>query len=154
MHGLPYLSIPLNYEPVNLFKNCKTRHPGLLSTSYDWRKIWQAIPKFLWWKIWLARNESIFNSKVIKLEIVAIKAKALLLEVVGNVQIDAIKLEAEQKWLGSLLVDKIQLGSGMPVFKSSWKVRTTEEEFFDWLQKKKKSFNIFRWSIKRKSWES
>ena len=82
-------------------------YPGLLSTSYKWRKIWQAISKILWWKIWLARNDSIFNNKFIKPKIVAIKAKALLLEVVGNVQIDAIKLEAEHKWLGSLLVGKI-----------------------------------------------
>ena len=93
--------------------------------------MWQVIPKFVWWKIWLARNDSVFNSKVIKPKIIAIKAKALLLEVVGNVQIDAIKLEADHKWLGSLLVDKIQLASGRPVFKSSWKVKTTEEEFSD-----------------------
>ena len=32
------------------------------------------------------------------------------MEVVGNSQIDEIKLEAEHKWLGSLRVDKIQLG--------------------------------------------
>ena len=100
LRGMPYFSVPLNSEPVNLFKNWKIRYPDLLSPSYDWRKIWQAIPKFLWWKNWLARNDSIFNSKVIKPEIVAIKAKALLLEVVGNVQIDAIKLEAKHKWLG------------------------------------------------------
>ena len=99
MSGLPYFYVPLNFEPVNLFKNWKRRYPDILSTSYEWRKIWQAIPKFLWWKIWLARNDSIFNSKVIKPEIVAIKDKVLLLEVVGNVKIDAIKLEAKHKWL-------------------------------------------------------
>ena len=125
LRGLPYYSVPLISEPFNLFKKWQKRYPDLLSTSYEWRKIWQAIPKFLWWKIWLARNDSIFNSKVIKPEMVAIKTKALLLEVVGNVQIDAIKFEAEHKWLGSLLVDKIQLGPGRPVFKSSWKVKTT-----------------------------
>ena len=46
-------------------------------------------------EIWLARNDSFFNSKVSKPEIVAIKAKAFLLEVVGNTQIDEIKLEVE-----------------------------------------------------------
>ena len=55
-----------------------------------------------------------------KPEIVAIKAKAFLLEVVGNYQIDAIKLEAEHKCLGSLHADKIQLGSGMHISKPIW----------------------------------
>ena len=62
------------------------------------------------------------------------------MEVVGNVQIDAIKLEAEHKWLGSLLVDKIQMGPARPVFKSSWKVKTTKEEFSDWWKNEKKIF--------------
>ena len=50
-----------------------------------------------------------------KPEIVSIKAKDLLLEVVGNNQIDAIKFKAEHNWLGSLQADKIQLSSGRPV---------------------------------------
>ena len=64
------------------------------------------MPKFIWWKIWLARNDLIFNSKFSNPEIVALKAKAFLLEAVGNYQIDEIKLEADHKWLGSLQVDK------------------------------------------------
>ena len=55
-----------------------------------------------------------------KPEIVAIKAKAFLLEVVGNSQIDAIKLKVEHKWLGSMHADKIQLGSGRLVIKPIW----------------------------------
>ena len=97
LRGLPCLSVPSNFELVNLLKSWNSRHPGLPSTSFEWKKIWHASSKFLWWKIWLARNDSIFNSKVIKPESIAIKAKALLLEVVGNVHIDAIKLEAEHK---------------------------------------------------------
>ena len=34
-----------------------------------------------WWKIWLSRNYLIFNNKTMKPEVVAIKAKAMLLEV-------------------------------------------------------------------------
>ena len=62
--------------------------------------------KFIWWKIWLGRNDFIFNSKIRKPEIVVLKAKAFLLEVVGNPQIDEIKLEAKHKWLGSVKEDK------------------------------------------------
>ena len=68
----------------------------------------------------MARNDSIFNRKILKPEIVVSKAKAFLLEAVGNHQIDGTKLEAEQKWLGSKQVDKIQMGLSRPVIKPFW----------------------------------
>ena len=49
----------------------------------------------------------IFYNKISKPEIVASKAKAFLLETTGNFQIDENKLDAENKWLGSLNVEKI-----------------------------------------------
>ena len=89
------VSTPSNIEPINLFSNWQFRYPRTSSTSHEWRKIWQAIPKFFWWKIWLARKDLIFNSKVMKPELVAIKAKALLLEVVENTHIDPNKFKVE-----------------------------------------------------------
>ena len=97
--GLPYSYDPLNAEPVTLFKDWQSRYLDTLSSSHAWRKIWQAIPKFIWWKIWLARNDLIFNSKLLKLEIAASKDKAFLLEVAGNLRIFGTNLEAEQNWL-------------------------------------------------------
>ena len=82
MRGLPSYA-PLHSDPVILFKNWQSRYPGS-AISPTWRKIWQAIPKFVWWKIWLERNDLIFNNKNSNPENVAIKAKAFLLEVVGN----------------------------------------------------------------------
>ena len=51
----------------------------------------------------------IFNNEFSKPEIVALKAKAFLLEVVGNPQINEIKLEPEYKWLGLVKEDKVHL---------------------------------------------
>ena len=105
MHILSGLLVttPSNIELVSLFARWMSRYPGILSNSHEWRKIWQSIPKFLWWKIWLERNELIFNSKAMKPEIVATKATALLLEVVGKkFQIESNKFTAKHKWLGSL----------------------------------------------------
>ena len=93
---------------------------------------------FFWWKIWLVRNDLIFNSKAMKPEIVSIKAKDLLLEVVGNNQIDAIKFKAEHNWLGLLHVEKIQRGFGRPVIKPFWRVRLLEKDFSEWWQRKNK----------------
>ena len=56
----------------------------------------------------------------------------------GNYQIDAINLEAEHKWLGSLQVYKIQLGSIMLVIKPFWQVRISKREFSEWWQMKNK----------------
>ena len=72
----------------------------------------------------------IFNNKVSKLEKVASKAKAFLLERVGNCQIDEIKLEAEHKWLSSLKVEKIQAGSRRTVIKPFWQIRISEKGIF------------------------
>jgi len=45
-----------------------------------WSKIWYVIPKYICWEVWLARNEAIFNNILQTPNVVAIKAKALLLE--------------------------------------------------------------------------
>ena len=63
--------------------------------------MWQAIPKFLWWKLWLARNDLIFNNRFTKPDIVATKAEAMLLEAVGN-QIKIDPSTIEYQWIGSL----------------------------------------------------
>ena len=96
----------------------------------------------------MARNDSFFNSKVSKPAIVEIKYKDFLLEVVGNSQIDEIKLEVEHKWLGSLQVDKIQLGSSRPVIKPFWQVRISEKEFSEWWQMKNKVSIFFHGASK------
>ena len=96
------------------------------------------MPKFIWWKIWLARNDLIFYNKISKPEIVALKAKAFLLEVVGNPHIDDIKLEAEYKWLGLVKEDQDQLDLCKPVIKPIWHIRIAEKEFSEWWQMKNK----------------
>ena len=48
------------------------------------------------------------------------------------------KLKAEHKWLGSLQVDKIQLGLSRPAIKPFWHVRISEKECSEWWQMKNK----------------
>ena len=55
-----------------------------------------------------------------KLELVATKPKAMVLEVVGNNQLDAIKFKVEHNWLGLLQVDKFQLNYGRHVINHFW----------------------------------
>ena len=143
LRGLSFSFFPLNAEPVILFKNWQSRYRGALSSNHAWRKIWQAIPKFIWWKLWLARNDMIFNGKILKPEIVASKAKSFLLEAVGNLQIAGNNLEAEQNWLVTKSVDKIQGCLGKPVIKTFWQIKLSEKEFSDWWKSKNKALTFF-----------
>ena len=86
----------------------------------------------------LARNDLIFNNKVTKPKLVAIKSKNLLLEVVGNNQIDVTKFKTEHKWIGMLQVYKIQMGIGRFIIKSFWQVRLSKNYFLDWWKRKNK----------------
>jgi hypothetical protein len=49
---------------VNLFSSWKARYPQEIQSSPNWKRIWQAIPKYICWKLWLARNDQIFNNKL------------------------------------------------------------------------------------------
>ena len=130
--------VPSNIELVNLFSNWQLRYPRTSSTSHELRKIWQAIPKFFWWKIWLARNDLIFNSKVMKPGLVAIKAKAMLSEVVGKIHLDPDIIKVEHKWLGLIQMDKIQLSIRRPIIIPFWQVIRLEKYFTDWWKRKNK----------------
>ena len=69
----------------------------------------------------------ILNNKIPKLEIVASKAKAFLLEAAGNLRIVGTNLVAKYNWVGLQTVDKIQKGLSRPVIKPYWHVRLSEK---------------------------
>ena len=63
-------------------------------------------PKFIHWKLWLVRNDFIFNNTEHSPMIVVANYKALLMEALGN---HSSKLETtlnieERSWLGTLLI--------------------------------------------------
>ena len=84
-----------------------------------------------------------------KPKLVAIKSKALFLEVVGNIHLDPNKIKVEHKWLGLLQVDKTQLSSRRLVINPFWQVRHSEKEFLDWWKRKNKVSIFFDGASKR-----
>ena len=83
------------------------------------------------WKLWLARNDLIFNNRSTKPKIVAAKEKAMLLEAVGNpIQIDPSIVE--YRWIDSLQPTKYQKESGKPLIKPKWQMRHPRKEFSEW----------------------
>ena len=131
------VSAPVQTETVNLFLNWKLRYPRNHSISPGWSKIWQAIPKFLWCKFALTLNDLIFNNKVTKPEIVAIKAKAMLLEALGN-QIKIDSSTVEYQWIGSLQQKKTQKESSKPFIKPKWQMRLPRKKNSKWWKRQNK----------------
>eukprot|EP00253_Pinus_taeda_P005985 PITA_05985 len=65
---------------AKMFTSWKASYPHNIAGKSPWYKIWIAAPKYLCWKLWLARNEIIFNQNEIAAEKVAKQAKKLLLK--------------------------------------------------------------------------
>jgi hypothetical protein len=59
------------------------------------------------WKLWLARNEQIFNNTEWTPQMVAAKEKGLLLETLSsqNHKTDTSILQEEKEWLGSSVLN-------------------------------------------------
>jgi hypothetical protein len=51
------VTAPTQITVVTLFSSWKARYPHVVQSKSIWNRIWQAIPKYLCWKIWLARND-------------------------------------------------------------------------------------------------
>jgi hypothetical protein len=79
MHGLN-AQTPSQLTVVNLIASWEGRSPHALKSKSTWAKIWYAIPKYICWEVWLARNEATFKNSLRTPIVVAAKAKALLLE--------------------------------------------------------------------------
>jgi hypothetical protein len=96
-------TVPKQISVVNLISSWKARYPQEIPSSPTWRRIWQAIPKYICWKLWLARNDQIFNNTPPSPPTVVAKAKALLLETVANHSFknEITLLPEEKKWIGT-----------------------------------------------------
>jgi hypothetical protein len=97
------VTVPNQISVVNLFSSWKARYPQEIQSSPNWKRIWQAIPKYICWKLWLARNDQIFNNTLPSPPSVVVKEKSLLLETVANYSFKNEKLSFLQKRNGLAL---------------------------------------------------
>jgi hypothetical protein len=61
-----------------MFMLWSQNYQGTFKNKNTFKTVWSAIPKFICWKLWLARNKVIFNNVWENLAVIAAKAKALL----------------------------------------------------------------------------
>ncbi|MCY6488033.1 hypothetical protein, partial [Actinobacillus pleuropneumoniae] len=82
-------------------------------------------PKFVCWKLWLAKNEQIFNNVVWTPNTVAAKAKGLLLETLNSQKLkdDSSVQQEEKSWLGTLALTQRIHSIGKPQLNPEWRLR-------------------------------
>jgi hypothetical protein len=120
----------------------KRAHNPLYSNSYpqetqinpNWKRIWQTIPKYICWKLWLARNDQIFNNTLPFPPSIVVKAKYLLLEIVASYSFKNEKkfLLAEKKWIGTFTFRKRNQISFRPYLTPPWRLRDKDIVLQDW----------------------
>eukprot|EP00253_Pinus_taeda_P027254 PITA_27254 len=59
----PKTPVPSFNSVADLFTSWKQHYPQKIPQKSFWNRIWSAIPKYVCWQIWLARNQQIFNEE-------------------------------------------------------------------------------------------
>lgn len=129
-----------------LFADWTHRYPRRIPQKSIWHKIWNALPKYVCWKIWLARNQQIFSDLRLSPLQVAAKARALLIESVQHhyVKEDPFLQQVEKRWLGkfepqprnslpspTLEIPDWKLREADGLFQAWWRAQNRTSIFFD-----------------------
>lgn len=124
---------PSRCQITEMFLSWKTRYPHNINEKSLWHKLWIVAPKYVCWKLWLSRNESIFNQKDINAEAVARQAKDLLLETLRQTSVKDSTLRNEEKaWLEGSSSMPITLAIIRPIHKENWQFRDSSDNFQNW----------------------
>jgi hypothetical protein len=75
-----HISFPPQNFVVYLFASWSLFYPQRIPSKSIWRKIWTALPKYVCWQLWLARNQLIFKELRHSPLLVVAKDKSFLLE--------------------------------------------------------------------------
>lgn len=150
MMGL-HAQIPEQTSIVSLFATWKEHYPHNLKSKSTWTKIWNAIPKYICWGIWLARNEAISNKILQSTNSVTAKAEDLLLETFENRphKPDNSLLPEELNWLGeSLRHANIKKNISLPSHNQEWWLRIFEVDSKKWWKNQGKVTIFFNGATK------
>lgn len=138
LHELQITVPPFN-SVADLFDSWNQCYPNKIPSKSFWRKIWNAIPKFVCWQIWLTWNDLIFNEKFQAPFSAAVKAKSFLLEATQQQYFsdDSLLLLEEERWLGPLSPNPRKQLSAPHAVNPEWRKRDSEATIQEWWQKQK-----------------
>eukprot|EP00253_Pinus_taeda_P009219 PITA_09219 len=127
------VSSPANCSITEMFLTWKARYPHRIAAKSLWSKVWVAAPKYVCWKVWLSRNEIIFNQTETSAEKVAEKAKNLLIETLRQSSAkDNTLRDEERAWLGDFTPIMCPPSVSRPPLKENWQIHDNAEGFQKW----------------------
>lgn len=139
-----------------MFSLWNKNHRGTLKNKPIFKKLWMALPKYLCWKTWLARNRVIFKQDKNTPRSVAAKAKGLLAEFINSKQTVNLMHEI---WMQkrkdgspnslSLISNLCHLWANQPLANLATKNEYTR--IFELAALLRNTYPIFLWSFQRKS---
>jgi hypothetical protein len=100
-----HITIPSQNSVVDIFAAWSLIYPQRIPSKSFWRKIWTVIPKYVYWQLWLTRNQLIFKEEKHSSLQVAAKDKYFLLEVAQQEydKEDSLLWPEEKRWLSPLV---------------------------------------------------
>eukprot|EP00253_Pinus_taeda_P002669 PITA_02669 len=127
------VSSPANCSITEMFLTWKAKYPHRIAAKSLWSKVWVAVPKYVCWKVWLSRNEIIFNQTETSAEKVAEKAKNLLIETLRQSSArDNTLRDEERAWLGDFNPIMSPSSVSRPPLKENWQICDNAEGFQKW----------------------
>jgi ribonuclease HI/exonuclease III len=115
--------------------NWQSLSPFILHKKHLLKTVWMWVPKFACWKIWLERNNRIFNETCRLPSQVAIQARTLLSEALkgkANLRNSVPLTGEEENWIKEFITNN----SGNTLIPltpiRSWEIRLEEQEFLLW----------------------
>eukprot|EP00253_Pinus_taeda_P016670 PITA_16670 len=138
------VSSPSQITVSDLFAEWNHLYPQRIPHKSLSRKVWNALPKFVCWKIWLACNQKIINDLNHTPLQVAAKARTLLLEAAQQqyYKEDTLLQPVEKRWLGTLELQSRKTLLPPQTEHPIWKKRDPDETFQLWWRAQK-SHTIF-----------
>ena len=133
------ITMPTNWN--DLFFSWKDYYQGSFNQKSDFIRAWEALPRFICWKIWTTRNKGIFgvSSSANK---VSISAKSLWVDSLSTRGMKSINKEPlaveERAWMVDLLGHPSSCFWSNPTKKpslSTWQIRMSNEYFQNWWDK-------------------
>ena len=118
---------------VALFASWNSIYPQSIPPKSFWRKVWIALPKFVCWQLWLARNQQIFKEIQQTPIQVAAKAKSLLMEAAQQKYFkeDPLLTPVEKRWLSLEPHPQKYLLTPQEA-NSDWRIREPDDSFQIW----------------------
>ena len=124
----------------SLLLDWPTLSPFFQTKQSEASRLWQALPRFILWGLWLERNSKIFREKERKAPQVIAKIRALFRDW-ANTQSPLIHSrtmdEREELWCEQFQIHKALGEKSPPTIQTHWELRTGAVEFVNWKRERK-----------------